>query len=205
MERLLGQDFERRNNLVGGIPVDSEYIIFVIDTSGSMFQNAWPRLIDVIVDTLDVYPNVKGIQIMNDMGDYMFDSFRGQWIPDTPARRTTIINTLRNWSPYSNSSPVEGVTAAINTYYAPDKKISIYVMGDDFQPGGSITQVLRTIDRLNAKDANGNPMVRIHAVGFPVIFALEPRYRQSAYRFANLMRELTQRNGGTFVGLNSFE
>lgn len=205
MERLLGQDFERRNNLVGGIPVDSEYIIFVIDTSGSMFQNAWPRLIDVIVDTLDVYPNVKGIQIMNDMGDYMFDSFRGQWIPDTPARRTTIINTLRNWSPYSNSSPVEGVTAAINTYYAPDKKISIYVMGDDFQPGGSITQVLRTVDRLNAKDANGNPMVRIHAVGFPVIFALEPRYRQSVYRFANLMRELTQRNGGTFVGLNSFE
>ncbi len=205
MERLLGQDFSRKNNLVGGIPVDSEYIIFVIDTSGSMFQNAWPRLIDVIVDTLDVYPNVKGIQIMNDMGDYMFDSFRGQWIPDTPARRTTIINTLRNWSPFSNSSPVEGVTAAINTYYAPDRKISIYVMGDDFQPGGSITQVLRTIDRLNAKDANGNPMVRIHAVGFPVIFALEPRYRQSAYRFANLMRELTQRNGGTFVGLNSFE
>lgn len=205
MERLLGQDFTRRNNLVGGIPVDSEYIIFVIDTSGSMFQNAWPRLIEVIVNTLDVYPNVKGIQIMNDMGDYMFDSFRGQWIPDTPARRTTIINTLRNWSPYSNSSPVEGVTAAINTYYAPDKKISIYVMGDDFQPGGSITQVLRTVDRLNAKDANGNPMVRIHAIGFPVIFALEPRYRQSAYRFANLMRELTQRNGGTFVGLNSFE
>lgn len=205
MERLLGQDFTRQNNLVGGIPVDSEYIIFVIDTSGSMFQNAWPRLIKVIVDTLDVYPNVKGIQIMNDMGDYMFDSFRGQWIPDTPARRTTIINTLRNWSPFSNSSPVEGVTAAINTYYSPDKKISIYVMGDDFQPGGSITQVLRTIDRLNAKDANGNPMVRIHAVGFPVIFALEPRYRQSAYRFANLMREMTHRNGGTFVGLNSFE
>lgn len=205
MARLLGQDFTRQNNLVGGIPVDSEYIIFVIDTSGSMFQNAWPRLIDVIVDTLNVYPNVKGIQIMNDMGDYMFDSFRGQWIPDTPARRSTIINTLRNWSPFSNSSPVEGVTAAINTYYAPDKKISIYVMGDDFQPGGSITQVLRTVDRLNAKDANGNPMVRIHAIGFPVIFALQPRYRQSAYRFANLMRELTQRNGGTFVGLNSFE
>ncbi|MGB4246535.1 MAG: hypothetical protein WBJ75_02355 [Pseudohongiellaceae bacterium] len=205
MARLMGEDFERSNNLVGGIPVDSEYIIFVIDTSGSMFQNAWPKLIDTIVATLDVYPEVKGIQIMNDMGDYMFDSFRGQWIPDTPARRTTIINTLRNWSPFSNSSPVEGVTAAINTYYAPDKKISIYVMGDDFQPGGSITQVLQTIDRLNAKDADGNPMVRIHGVGFPVIFGLEPRYHQSAYRFANLMRELTQRNGGTFVGLNSFQ
>ena len=205
MQRLLGVDSTRKNNLVGGIPVDSEYIIFVIDTSGSMFQNAWPKLLDVVVDTLDVYPEVKGIQIMNDMGDYMFDSFRGQWIPDTPARRQTIISTLRNWSPFSNSSPVEGVTAAINTYYAPDKKISIYVMGDDFQPGGSITNVIETIDRLNAKDENGNPMVRIHGVGFPVIFALEPRYHQSAYRYANLMRELTQRNGGTFVGLNSFE
>ena len=205
MQRLMGVDTTRKNNLVGGIPVDSEYIIFVIDTSGSMFQNAWPKLLDVVVDTLDVYPEVKGIQIMNDMGDYMFDSFRGQWIPDTPARRQTIISTLRNWSPFSNSSPVEGVTAAINTYYAPDKKISIYVMGDDFQPGGSITNVIETIDRLNAKDENGNPMVRIHGIGFPVIFALEPRYHQSAYRYANLMRELTQRNGGTFVGLNSFE
>jgi hypothetical protein len=205
MERLLGQEFTRRNNLVGGIPVDSEYIIFVIDTSGSMFQNAWPKLLQTINDTLDVYPEVKGIQIMNDMGDYMFDSFRGQWIPDTPARRATIMSTLRNWNPFSNSSPVEGVTAAINTYYQPDHKISIYVMGDDFQQGGSVTQVLRTIDRLNAKDADGNPMVRIHGVGFPVIFALEPRYHQSVYRYANLMRELTQRNGGTFVGLNSFE
>ena len=205
MQRLLGQEFTRRNNLVGGIPVDSEYIIFVIDTSGSMFQNAWPKLLQTVNDTLDVYPEVKGIQVMNDMGDYMFDSFRGQWIGDSPEQRAVIMRTLRNWSPFSNSSPVEGVTAAINTYYQPDRKISIYVMGDDFQPGGSVTQVLRTIDRLNAKDANGNPMVRIHAVGFPVIFALEPRYHQSVYRFANLMREMTQRNGGTFVGLNSFE
>lgn len=205
MERLLGEDFERTNNLVGGIPVDSEYIMFVIDTSGSMFQNAWPKLLSVIEDTLNVYPEVKGIQIMNDMGDYMFDSFRGQWIPDTPARRAAIMSTLRNWNPFSNSSPVEGVTAAINTYYDPNKKMSIYVMGDDFQPGGSITQVITTIDRLNSRDADGNPMVRIHGVGFPVIFAMEPRYHASAYRYANLMRELTQRNGGTFVGLNSFE
>ena len=36
MERLLGTSSQRRNDLIGGIPVDSEYIIFVIDTSGSM-------------------------------------------------------------------------------------------------------------------------------------------------------------------------
>lgn len=205
MQRLLGEDFERQNDLIGGIPVDSEYIIFVIDTSGSMYQMAWNRMLDVIVETLDIYPEVKGIQIMNDMGEYMFNSYRNQWIPDTPGRRNTIISTLRNWNPFSNSSPVEGVTRAISSFYEPDKKISIYVLGDDFAPGGSIAQVLQTIDRINRPDAQGNRMVRIHAIGFPVIFSLDRRYHQTAYRFANLMRELTHRNGGTFVGLNSFE
>ncbi|MDP5002745.1 MAG: VWA domain-containing protein, partial [OM182 bacterium] len=112
---------------------------------------------------------------------------------------------LRNWNPFSNSSPVEGVTRAINTFYAPDKKISIYVLGDDFQPGGSIRDVLRTIDRINVEDADGNRLVRIHGIGFPTIFAGPARFQQSVYRYSTLMREMTQRNGGTFVGLNDFQ
>ena len=206
MQRLAANSRAPENNAIGGVPVDSEYIIFVIDTSGSMFNNpSWGKMLGVIEDTLDVYPDVKGIQIMNDMGDYMFDSFRGQWIPDTPSRRRQILSTLRNWNPFSNSSPVEGVTRAINTFYAPDKKISIYVLGDDFQPGGSIRDVLRTIDRINVEDADGNRLVRIHGIGFPTIFAGPARFRQSVYRYSTLMREMTQRNGGTFVGLNDFQ
>ena len=206
MQRLAANSSAPENNAIGGIPVDSEYIIFVIDTSGSMFNNpSWGKMLGVIEDTLNVYPEVKGIQIMNDMGDYMFDSFRGQWIPDTPARRTQILSTLRNWNPFSNSSPVEGVTRAINTFYAPDKKISIHVLGDDFQPGGSIRDVLRTIDRINVEDADGNRLVRIHGIGFPTIFAGPARFQQSVYRYSTLMREMTQRNGGTFVGLNDFQ
>ncbi len=206
MQRLAANSRAPENNAIGGIPVDSEYIIFVIDTSGSMFNNpSWGKMLGVIEDTLNVYPDVKGIQIMNDMGDYMFDSFRGQWIPDTPARRTQILSTLRNWNPFSNSSPVEGVTRAINTFYAPDKKISIYVLGDDFQPGGSIRDVLRTIDRINVEDAEGNRLVRIHGIGFPTIFSGPARFQQSVYRYSTLMREMTQRNGGTFVGLNDFQ
>ncbi len=206
MQRLAANSSAPENNAIGGIPVDSEYIIFVIDTSGSMFNNpSWGKMLGVIEDTLNVYPEVKGIQIMNDMGDFMFDSFRGQWIPDTPARRTQILSTLRNWNPFSNSSPVEGVTRAINTFYAPDKKISIYVLGDDFQPGGSIRDVLRTIDRINVEDADGNRLVRIHGIGFPTIFAGPARFQQSVYRYSTLMREMTQRNGGTFVGLNDFQ
>lgn len=205
MQRLQANTVAPDNNAIGGVPVDSEYIIFVIDTSGSMFNNpSWNKMLGVISDTLNVYPQVKGIQVMNDMGDYMFASYRGDWIPDSPSARQNIISTLRNWNPYSNSSPVEGVTRAIQTFYSTDKKISIYVLGDDFQPGGSIQEVLRTIDRINVEDANGNRLVRIHGIGFPTIFAGPARYQQSVYRYATLMRELTQRNGGTFVGLNDF-
>ena len=38
MKRLLGSQYQSKNNLIGGIPVDSEYIIFIIDTSGSMYS-----------------------------------------------------------------------------------------------------------------------------------------------------------------------
>lgn len=204
MQRLFADARVQESSYIGGVPVDSEYVIFVIDTSGSMYENAWGRMLETIEETLDVYPEVKGIQIMNDMGDYMFDSFRGEWIPDTPSRRVQILSTLRTWDPYSNSSPVEGVTAAIGSFYSPDRKISVYVLGDDFQQGGSIEQVLRTIDRINVEDANGDRLVRIHGIGFPVILSDSARFQQSGYRYASLMRELTQRNGGTFVGLNDF-
>ncbi|MDO9521134.1 MAG: VWA domain-containing protein [Pseudohongiella sp.] len=205
MQRLLGSEFTRTNNVIGGIPVDSEYIIFIIDTSGSMFYNAWPRVLEMVSEVLNVYPEVKGIQVMNDMGDYMFPAYRNQWIPDTPARRQAIISTLRSWSPFSNSSPVEGITRAISTFYSPGQKVSLYVFGDDFLPGGSITRVVETVDRINQLDNQGSRLVRIHAVGFPVLFDLDPRYQDSLYRFAHLMRELAERNGGSFVGLNSYQ
>ena len=87
MQRLLGADFQRSTELVGGIAVDSEYIIFVIDTSGSMFNAAWSQVLTKVEETLAIYPQVKGIQVMNDMGDYMFSRYAGEWIPDSPSRR----------------------------------------------------------------------------------------------------------------------
>ena len=42
MKRLLKNQPRKVDRNVGGIPVDSEYIIFVIDTSGSMQRFAWP-------------------------------------------------------------------------------------------------------------------------------------------------------------------
>jgi hypothetical protein len=188
---------------VGGVPVDSEYIIFIIDTSGSMYNYSWQRMMDVVQETLRVYPTVKGIQVMSDEGDYLFSSYRGQWIEDSPARRQAIMQRLRTWNPFSDSSPVEGIIAAIRTFYDPNKKISLYVLGDDFT-GNSIRDVVATVDRLNSSGPDGQRLVRIHAIGFPVVMSQPRRYQTTALRFAALMRELARRNGGTFVALNDF-
>ena len=156
MKRLLSQEDRVRTGLVGGIPVDSEYVIFIIDTSGSMVNYHWENMINQLITTLDVYPRLKGIQIMSDMGDFLFSQYRNKWIPDTKGRRQVIIRTLRSWRAFSNSSPVEGITRAIRAFYDPAKKISIYVYGDEFT-GPSIREVLNTVARINPKDKGGNP------------------------------------------------
>ncbi len=200
--RRLAPYFRRANDdAVAGIPADSEYVIFIIDTSGSMQQFNWDRAIQKLTETLDVYPQVKGIQIMNDNGSYMFQQYRGKWIPDTPGRRQAIVNTMKNWRPFSDSNPVDGIIYAISTYWSPDKKISIYVFGDEFS-GGSVENVIRRVDAVNRTDASGNRMVRIHAVGFPFFFEPGREIADTSRRFAQLMRILCDRNGGTFVALS---
>lgn len=195
MKRLLKDYNPIDDSTVGGIPVDSEYIIFVIDTSGSMFQGPWNLVIEKITETLAVYPTVKGIQVLNDEGEYMFSTTSGSWIPDSPAIRRNITRTLQFWNPYSDSSPVEGITEAITTFYDTDKKISIYVFGDDF-PRGSVEAVSRYVARLNKADRYGNRLVRIHGIGFPTQAGTA-----NGARFAHLMRKLSEDNGGTFVAL----
>jgi len=204
MKRLQAQRDRTDKQLIGGIPVDSEYIVFIVDTSGSMYNFAWQRLRQEMINILNIYPQVKGIQVMNDMGGYMFSSYRDKWIPDTPARRRAIIERLSHWTPFSNSSPVEGVQQAIRRFYAPNRKISLYVLGDDFT-GESIDQVLATVAKINRKGRSGERLVRIHTIGFPVHFLVRGGNLQTASRFAALMRELSYRNGGTFVGLNGLK
>ncbi len=204
MRRLLEQSQRRRDvdSAVGGIPIDSEYIIFVIDTSGSMFHYAWPAVVEKMTQVLDTYPKVKGMQVMNDMGQYMYSQYVGKWIPDTPGRRKAVVARLQSWNAFSNSSPVEGITRAIRTFATPDHQISIYVFGDEFT-GSSIDDVVRTVADLNTSGRDGERRVRIHAIGFPTVFSAPGAGEQTGVRFATLMRILCRRNDGTFVGLNS--
>jgi hypothetical protein len=202
MKRLYKSLPKKTLRSVGGIPVDSEYIVFIIDTSGSMQRNAWSLVQKKMQETLEIYPKVKGIQIMNDMGNFLFSQYAGKWIPDTPARRRAIISAIGSWNSFSNSSPVEGITTAINMFYSKNKKISLYVFGDEFS-GSAIQPVINKVDRINKAAKDGTRRVRIHAVGFPVVMELSDRSGNTGERFATLMRALCQRNGGTFVGLNS--
>ena len=196
MRRL--QRYDRApNDAIGGIPVDSEYIIFVVDTSGSM-QQKWGWAERKLGEVLDVYPRVRGLQIMNDNGQYMFQEYNGRWIDDSPQMRQAIKNRMRQWQAFSDSNPADGIEYAIRTFYAKDKKISLYVFGDEFQ-GQSMESVLRKIDNINYEDENGDRLVRIHAIGFPYNFS--GRIPPSSLRFAGLMRALCERNGGTFVAL----
>ena len=180
---------QERDKEVGGIPVESDYIIFIIDTSGSMTQYA-TKLQEQINNILSVHPVVKGFQVMNDNGIFMVQSTKGQWINDTPTRRKRILSSLAHFKERSNSSPVEGLETALTTYATPTRKLSIYIFGDDFSTQVSYDNVLKTLNTLNRHPQTGEPMASIHSIGFG-----------SSERYSTLMREVTRQNRGTFLGL----
>ncbi|MGB6449406.1 MAG: hypothetical protein WBE92_01495 [Steroidobacteraceae bacterium] len=182
---------------VGGIPIDSNYVIFLVDTSSSMTDDHWAAATSVLREILDLYPHLQGVQILSDRGTPMFGGSFGKWLTDTPALRETMISRMRTWRAYSQSNPVTGIRAAIRTYWSPGRHISLYVLGDEFT-GDSIQQALDDVSAVNRSDASGGRLVRIHAVGFLELPGFPP---YTSIRFSTLMRLMCEQNGGTFVGL----
>ena len=200
MQRLLQQRAKRpATEAIGGIPVDSEYVIFVVDTSDSMTDNHWDTNLAIIDEILGFYPHVSGMQIMNDQGTYMFEDTKGQWLSDSPEERTEIRKRARHWAAFSQSNPVPGMEEAIRTYWAPDKRVSVFVLGDEFT-GKSIQAALDAITALNKPGPDGRRPVRIHAIGFPEGEGMSP---YTNIRFSTLMRLVCSQNNGTFVGLKN--
>ena len=176
---------------VGGIPVDSDYVVFIVDTSGSM-QQIWGRVTRELENVMTIHPKITGFQILNDNGAHLISGYAGRWIPDTPRRRQNVIRLFRTWNSTSNSSPVEGLHVALQRYARPNIKLSIYIFGDDYT-GGSYDPVIEALQRLNTDTATGKRLAKVHAVGF-----VSPHTKD---RFPILMRELTRQNGGTFIAL----
>jgi hypothetical protein len=182
---------------IGGIPIDSDYIIFIIDTSSSMTTNHWEINLTVLDEILSLYPHVKGLQVMNDQGTYLYETSRGRWLTDSTQQRADIREKARRWRAFSQSNPVPGMTEAVRTYWAIDKKVSVYVLGDEFT-GDSIQEALDTIGSLNQPGPDGRRQMRIHAIGFPEGADMSPF---TNIRFSALMRLICEQNNGTFVGM----
>ena len=168
-------------------------------SSDLMTDNHWDTNLAIIDEILGFYPHVSGMQIMNDQGTYMFEDTKGQWLSDSPEERAEIRKRARHWAAFSQSNPVPGMEEAIRTYWAPDKRISVFVLGDEFT-GKSIQAALDAITALNKPGPDGRRPVRIHAIGFPEGEGMSP---YTNIRFSTLMRLVCSQNNGTFVGLKN--
>lgn len=177
-------DQSRQDDEVGGIPVDRDYVIFIVDTSGSM-KEIWHKVMREIDNILTVHPQVKGFQVINDNGNYLVSGYAGKWMKDTPSMRKRAMKLFSSWASISNSSPVEGIETALTHYSKYTKDLSIYVIGDDFT-GTNFDQVILRMQQLNKGRA------RIHALNF-----ISPN--ASTDRFSTLMREICRENQGTFL------
>jgi hypothetical protein len=198
MQRLLKDQASRpKSEAIGGIPIDSEYVIFIVDTSASMTSFHWDAAQQIVREILGIYPKVKGMQIMSDQGSVLIGGSKGQWLTDSSGQRDQIVAKMKNWRAFSKSSPVEGIEQAIRLYWSLDKRISIYVLGDEYT-GDSIQQALDDVSSINRPDKNGRRIVRIHAIGFPEGPGMTPF---TSIRFSALMRLMCEQNNGTFVGI----
>ena len=184
---------ESRPTEYAGIPVDSEYVAIVIDTSGSM-RAFWEAVIHEVESVLAIYPEVRGFQILSASGDYLWKP--GTWIEDDPANRRMARSRLRTWTSASVSSPEPGILTAVRDLYRPGRKMAIFVFGDDYQ-GTDFDNFLAAVESGAGRDASLGAALRIHAFGFETVGSPN----RSAY--ATLMRELTGRHDGAFLALPS--
>jgi hypothetical protein len=198
MQRLLALRAQSpRSAAIGGIPIDSDYVIFIIDTSSSMTSNHWDINLAIVDEILSLYPHVQGLQVLNDQGTYMYEGTRGRWLADTAQQRKEIRERARRWRAFSRSNPVPGMEEAVRSYWAPDRRVSVFVLGDEFT-GDSIQEALDSIGALNKPAPDGRRPVRIHAIGFPEGADMSPF---TNIRFSALMRLICEQNDGTFVGM----
>jgi len=188
-----------------GVPAGSNYICFVVDTSGSMRDpntgQLWSIAFRKFEDVLDSYPTVEGVQILDGDGRFILGK-EGQWLPDSPEVRDAIKRELRRYDIFSQSNPTNGILRALRVLPDPRNekmKMGVYLFGDEFT--GTADPVIRQIDQLNPADANGDRKVVINAVLFPTTIRYEFSMGNTGLKLANLMREVCYQNGGAMIAL----
>lgn len=195
-----------------GLPIGSNYIAIIIDTSGSMRDpnhgGLWPIVIRTIETVLDSYPNIEGIQLIDGDGRFILGrnntSGTAAWLRDTPERRDDIKRRLRRYEQDTVSNPVPGVLNAMRYLFDrenPNMRMGIFVFGDEFNSPDPADRVINTLEQLNPADENGNRRVVINAIGFPTTIRYQFSMGNTGLRYANLMRTMTYLHGGAFIAL----
>jgi hypothetical protein len=192
-----------------GLPIGSNYIAIIIDTSGSMRDpnhgGLWPIVIRTIDTVLDSYPNIDGIQLIDGDGRFILGR-RGAgtqgWLPDTPDTRASIKRVLRRYDQDTVSNPVPGIYNAMRFLYDKENtNMRMGIFGDEFNSSDSADVVIRRLEELNPSDENGNRKVIVNAIGFPTTIRYQFSMGNTGLRFANLMRTVTYLHGGAFIAL----
>jgi len=208
-KRLRAQQAEIKNDVIGGIPVDSEYLVFVIDTSGSMSGN-WSRVMREVTNAIRVYPNIKGVQVLNGAGTHMRPSTAGDFLPGEVFKSASFIRQLDGFkNSFDQSDLIPGVLSAVRNYSRPDRAVSIYIFADDISKNVSPQSVLDIIKRANSYESSGRTKTRIHVVGFPNlleflgnpmmrVFDIDDRHTS----FSHFGRTVAEQNDGAFIAIS---
>ncbi len=194
-----------------GLPIGSNYIAIIVDTSGSMRDPNHGGLLPIVIrpiDTvLDSYPDIKGVQLIDGDGRFILGR-RGTgtaaWLSDTREVRETMKRTLRRYEQDTVSNPVPGIYNAMRYLFDrenPEMRMGIFVFGDEFNSSDAADVVLRRLEELNPADDEGKRKVVINAVGFPTTIRYQFSMFNTGLRFANLMRTVTYLHGGAFIAL----
>ncbi|MGR3913153.1 MAG: hypothetical protein OD918_01270 [Gammaproteobacteria bacterium] len=194
----------KKAQAIGGIAVDSEYVIFIIDTSGSM-SDIKDRVVCVLKGVLGAHPQVKKFHVMNSSGIYLPRSgYETQWMDYTKeSTRKSAWRAVARWPGRwaSASSPENGLKKALDKHGDMDN-LAIYVFGDDHD-GGTYAGVVDEITKKNRDPKTGKPRVRINGIGFLADSNAQSRGVNDPDSFASLMNELARRNRGAFVGMRA--
>lgn len=182
-----------------GIRIDSEYLIFIVDTSGSMVDyGPWNNITKEINYVIDAFPKLKGFIVMSDFGKVMYGD--NPWVSDTPANRkkaSTVLSNVFNL-PISRSDPFPALEKAIGYYGKNYSNVSIFVFGDDIINAKRVDTLVNTINKLNT-NPDGSRLTTINAIAFLTSKRGGVNFLEGNQRFLILMRELTHSNGGSLV------
>tara|TARA_B100000965_G_scaffold390080_1_gene396502 strand:- start:1199 stop:2149 length:951 start_codon:yes stop_codon:yes gene_type:complete len=184
-----------------GILIDSNYLIFIIDNSGSMIEGApWKNVMSEISNIINTFPNLEGFMVMNDTGKIIVGD--NPWLLPTIKNRSIAIDALRNIRTISMSNPIPAIELAINFYGRKYDNVGLFIIGDDIRENKNIDNRLLEINRINTK-TDGTKYVRINALAFltsrRISEEILPSGKRDNTKYLTLMRELTLQNGGTLV------